>query len=189
MTVVGNMKKNLIIIALLTFLLSCCKTTVNTFQTNDTDKIGVKSNRFRGTVFSTHYQFDNLFVATADSIIRFTPTKEDIALTESILKEQISEANKRRINQFGRPQYIDKNLNKYFRQYVGFLNTNGDRIIHINMHWDRFTVTDRIKGYWDDRLDYTSDYSIVFDGGSRYWSVNVNLTSKTLYGLSVNGVV
>ena len=47
---------------------------------------------------------------------------------------------------------------------------------------------DRVKGYWDDRLDYTSDYSIVFDGGSRYWSVNVNLTSKTLYGQSVNGV-
>ena len=65
----------------------------------------------------------------------------------------------------------------------------GDSIIHINFQWDRFTLFDRIKGYWDDRLDYTSDFSIVFDGGSRYWNVNVNLTSKKMFGLSVNGVV
>ena len=181
------MTKPLIIITVLTLLVSC-RTSIETFQTSDTNKIGVKSNRFRGTLFTTSYQADKLFIDTADSLNRFAPTKDDIALAESILKEQIGEANKKRLNQFGKRQYIDRNLNKYFRQYVGFIDKNGDRIIHINFHWDRFTLIDRIKGYWDDRLDYTSDYSIVFDGGSRYWSVNANLTSNKLYGLSVNGV-
>jgi hypothetical protein len=161
---------------------------METIQTGDANKIGVKSNKFRGTIFTHSYQTDKLFITKVDSANRFTPTKENIKLAESILQEQISEANKRHVNQFGKRQYIDRNLNKYFRQYVGYLNENGDRTIHISFHWDKFTITDRIKGYWDDRLNYTSDYSIVFDGGSRYWSVNVNLTSKTLFGLSVNGV-
>jgi len=181
------MKKPLIIITALTLLFSC-RTTIETFQTYDANKIGVKSNKFTGTIFTTSYQTDKLFITKVDSANRFTPTKEDIKLAESILQEQISEANKRHVNQFGKGQYIDRNLNKYFRQYVGYLNENGDRSIHINFHWDKFTIIDRIKGYWDDRLNFTSDYSIVFDGGGRYWSVNVNLTSKTLFGLSVNGV-
>lgn len=180
------MKKSLIIIAALTLLVSC--RTMETFQTSDANKIGIKSNKFRGTLFTNSYQADKLFIDKADSLNRFTPTEKDIAIAESILKEQIREANKNRINQFSKRQHIDKNLNKYFRQYVGFIDKNGDRNIHINFHWDRFTLMDRAKGYWDDRLDYTSDYSIVFDGGSRYWSVNVNLASKKLYGLLVNGV-
>lgn len=185
--VVGNMKKSLIIITALTLLISC-RTTIETFQTIDANKIGVKSNKFRGTLFTNSYQEDKLFIKAVDSLKRFTPTEEDITLVESILNEQIREANKNRINQFSKRQYIDKNLNKYFRQYVGFIDKNGDRTIHINFHWDRFTLMDRVKGYWDDRLDYTADYSIVFDGGSRYWSAYVNLNSKKLYGLSVNGV-
>lgn len=185
--VVGNMIKSLIFIVALTILVSC-RTSIETFQTSDTTKIGVKATAFRGTIFTTTYQTDKLLIDNADSTIRFTPTREEIILAESILQDKISEANRQHVNQFGKRQYIDRNMNKYFRQYVGFIDNNGDRNIHINFHWDRFTLLDRIKGYWDDRLDYTSDYSIVFDGGSRYWSINVNLTSKTLHGLSVNGV-
>ena len=133
--------------------------------------------------------FDKLFIQPADTLNRFTPTEANIVLAETILKKQIKGLNKIRINQFGKRDDIDKHLNKYFRQYIGFINEQGDSIIHINFHWDRFTLTDRIRGYWDDRLDYTSDFSIVFDGGSRYWNINVNLTSKKLFGLSVNGVV
>jgi hypothetical protein len=181
------MTKSLVIIFVLTLLVSCT-TTIATFQTTDKEKIGVKSNRFRGTIFTTSYQANKLFIATADSINRFTPTQKDIAFAENILREQIEKANKPHTNQFGKRQYIEKNLSKYFRQYVGLINKQGERIIHVNLHWERFTLKDRIKGYWDDRLDYTSDFSTVFDGGSRYWSINVNLTTKTLYGLSVNGV-
>jgi hypothetical protein len=187
LNVVGNMKKPLLFTTALTILISC-KTAIETFQTSDANKIGIKSNKFRGTLFTNSYQADKLFIDGVGSLNRFTPTKEDIALAESILKEQIREANKSRINQLSKRQHIDKNLNKYFRQYVGFIDKNGERTIHINFHWDRFTLMDRVKGNWDDRLNYTSDYSIVFDGGSRYWSANVNLTSKKLYGLSVNGI-
>lgn len=182
-----NMPKSLIIVSVLAILVSC-RTYIKTYQINDIDKIGVKSNRLKGTVFKNSYYANNLFINTLDSLKRFTPTENDIDLAERILKEQIREVNKRHINQIGKHQYIERNLTNYFRQYIGYINEKGDRTIHINFHWDRFTIMDRLKGYWDDRLDYTSDYSMVFDGGSRYWSINVNLSSKTLYGLSVNGI-
>jgi hypothetical protein len=181
------MKSSLIIITILTVLVSC-RLTITTFQTSHTNKIGVKSNQFRGTLFTKSYQSDNLFIDPVDSLNRFTPTEEDILLAESILNEQIRDANHNRINQFSKRQSIERNLKKYFRQYIGFIDRNGDRTIHINFHWDRFTLIDRLKGYWDGRLDYTSDYSIVLDGGSHYWSTTVNLTKRKLYGLSVNGV-
>jgi hypothetical protein len=185
--VVGNMTKFLTLIIFLTLLLSC-STTVKTFQTSDADKIGVKSNKFEGTIFKSTYPKDKLFILPSDSLTKFTPTGEDIKLAETILNEQIQKVNNPRINQFGKSQYIDKNLNKYFRQYVGFINEQGDSVIHINFHWNRFTIFDRIKGYWDDRLEYTSDFSQPLDGGSRYWNINVNLSEGHLYGLSVNGV-
>lgn len=160
---------------------------MKTFSTSDANKIAVKSNRFRGTIFTAAYNTGQ-FIITTDSVSRFTPNQEDIFLAETILKDQIKEINKGHPNQLLKREYIEKNLSKYFRQYVGFTNSNGERIVHINMHWDRFSLSDRISGYWDSRLDYTSDYSIVFDGGSRYWSINVNLNSKKLFGLSVNGI-
>ncbi len=185
--VVGNMTKLAVTILTLTLFLSC-KTTIETLQTSDPNKIGVNANKFRGTIFKSTYPGDKLFIQPADTLNRFTPTKADIELAETILKTQIESLNNRHINQFRKGQYIDKNLNKYFRQYIGFINEQGDSTIYLNFHWDRFTFTDRIKGYWDDRLKYTSDFSIVFDGGSRYWSVSVNLNTKKLFGLSVNGV-
>lgn len=181
------MTKFLIYILCLTLLLSC-RTSVKTFQTTDTDKIAVKSNKFKGTIFKSTYSNNKLFIRSIDSLTKFTPTKENIVLAEIILKEQIQKVNKSRVNQFGKREYIDRNLNKYFRQYIGFINEQGDSIVHINFYWNRFTIFDRIKGYWNDRLEYTSDFSVPLDGGSRYWNINVNLTNKQLYELSVNGV-
>ncbi|HET7115091.1 MAG TPA: hypothetical protein VFI29_01285 [Hanamia sp.] len=180
------MRNSRIIIFVLAILTSC-KTSIATFQTSDTDKIGVTSNHFRGTIFKSSYPEENLFIQAGDKLNRFTPTKENIALAESILKSQIRKANKAHFNQPGKHKYLEKNLNKYFRQYIGFINEHGDSIIHINFQWDRFTMTDRLKGYWDNRLKYNSDFSQVFDGGSHYWNVNVNLNKKRLYQLSVNG--
>ncbi len=182
------MKTKFFGLLLIAILLFSCKTTVETFQTDDANKIGVKSNKFCGTVFKAIDSGNLHFIQPFVSLDKFTPTREDIQLAEAILKTQIESINSHRINQFGKQGYIDKHLNKYFRQYIGFINEQGDHVIHINFHWNRFSIFDRLKGNWDDRLNYTSDFSIVLDGGSRYWNVNVNLTTKKLSGLSVNGV-
>ncbi len=168
--------------------LTSCKSSVATFKTSDLQKIGVKTGKFRGTAFDSTYDDEKLFIHNHIAVRKFTPTKQDIDAAERILKNQIKKANERKPNQFSQKEYIDRNLNKYFRQYVGFLNKEGHKVIRINMHWDKYTALDRLKGYRDSRLDFTSDYSIVMDGGYRYWSVNVDLTTGSLYNFSVNGV-
>lgn len=180
--------KQLLTVILILIFLNSCKTTLTTFDTTDKEKIGVKSNKFRGTIFKSSYPKDNLFINSVDSVNRFTPTETDIKLAEAILKQQLEKFNNPRINQFGKKQYIDKNLNKYFRQYIGFINEKGEKLVHINFYWDKYSLFDRLKGYDDQRLTYTSDFAMVLDGGSHYWNINVNLTKHNLERLEVNGV-
>jgi len=180
--------KALLALISISLLLVTCKATIKTFETTDKDKIGVKSNKFRGTIFKSSYPKQKLFIDSASNVIRFTPTESEIVIAETILKQQIEKINNPRINQFGKKQYIDKNLYKYFRQYVGFINDKGDTIIHINFSWDNYSLFDKIKGYEDSRNDYTSDFTLVLDGGSHYWNVNVNLKKNQLERLEVNGV-
>lgn len=173
---------------LFSIILSGCSTAVKTFQTTDAHKIGVQSNKFRGTIFKSTYPEENLLMYLGVRYKRITLTKEEVELAEKVLKQQIKTANRAHMNQLKKREYIHRNLPKYFRQYIGFIDEKGNKIVHINCHWDNFSIVDRLKGYWDSRLEYTSDYSIVFDGGSHYWSVNVDLNKKVLYGLSVNGL-
>jgi len=184
----GNIFMKLLTLVSILLFLEGCKTTIKTFDTSDKDKIGVHSNKFRGTIFKSSYPKDKLFISGADSINRFTPTNEDIQLAETILKQQIEKLNNPRVNQFHKKQYVDKNLNKYFRQYVGFINDKGDKVIHINFYWDKYTLLDRLHGYDDERREYTSDFVLTLDGGSHYWNVNVNLTTNKLERLEVNGL-
>lgn len=123
-----------------------------------------------------------------DSTKRWTPDADDIKLAERILKEQIKDANKNKQNQMDGCPIIHKHLNDYFRQYVGLINDKGHKIIHVNMSWDKFTLRDRIVGSSDSRLDFNSDYSIVFDGCSYHWEVSIDMVDKKIIGLGVNGV-
>ena len=163
-----------------------CKTTISIFQTTDPDKMGVKSNKFSGTIFTSSYPQNKLFFSDTLSLRRFTPNEKQIKQAEETLASQIQEFNNHKLKQ-EKDRYIDKNLKSYFRQYFGYIDNIGDSIIHINFSWNKYTLSDKIKGYGDSRLTYTSDYSITLDGGSEYWNVDVNLTKQKLESLYVNG--
>ncbi len=83
---------------------------------------------------------------------------------------------------------IHRNLNSYFRQYVGIVNDKGQRVVHINFYWNKYGLLDRLKGFADRRLDHDSDYTVVFDGCSHYWQINVNFEEKKLSNLMINGI-
>lgn len=82
---------------------------------------------------------------------------------------------------------LEKNLPAYFRQYVGFINRKGEKIIHLNFHWNKYSAADKLTGYTDHRLQYDSAYFVVFDGGSYYWQVDANITKMQFSSLWVNG--
>ncbi len=107
---------------------------------------------------------------------RYTPTLDEVRYTEKILKDSIVYIKRKEPAHSG---FITKNLNRYLRQYVGFINENGDKIVWINFLYknDSFINT----AYLNDAV------ITVNDGGEYYWSIKVNITKNKLYDIVVNG--
>jgi hypothetical protein len=169
----------------LCYTLSSCQSEASLFKV-DNSKIGVNYKRTRGTIFDNTYPFYLFFLGDdIDSTKRWTPNKEDIELAEQILKTKIRKINHNYPKDYG-PR-VNRRLNSYFRQYVGYTNEKGQRIIHANCSWDRRSLINKILGD-DERLKFNSDYSVVMDGGSYHWQIEINLDERTIYGFRVHGV-
>jgi hypothetical protein len=177
------MREALIIIGV-TWSLSACQSEAKLF-TVDKSKIGVRYKNSRGTIFNEKYPFYLFFLGNnLDSTKRWTPKKEDIELAEQILKMNIKKIKHSYPKDYG-PR-VDNRLYSYFRQYVGYRNEMGHKILHINCSWDKRSFAN-ILGE-DERLKFNSDYSMVMDGGSYYWEVEIDLDNRTIYGFGVHGV-
>ena len=136
----------------------------------------VKQKKYQGYIFPKEYS-SNL-VHLEDLKERFTPSVSDIIKAEVALVNQIRDINKSRLNQSGSCPVIDQNLPKYKRQYIGYINQNGDKIIWIN-----FIGGKEIKNA--DQLG--RNIIVVLDGCSYYWNIKVNISKGLLYDLYVNG--
>jgi hypothetical protein len=109
---------------------------------------------------------------------RFTPSRTEVDQAEKTLVEDLEELNNPLINQGGKYNpIIHKNLKKYNRQYFGYIDNNGDKILLINCFWKQ---KNRFENWTKERV-------MVLDGGSHYWSIKLNLTTGKLFDLSVNG--
>jgi hypothetical protein len=138
------------------------------------DPVFTKGKCYSGYIFDKSH---DVLYSINNQRERFTPLDTDIADAETILCKGIKEKNKERINQIGNCPVIDKNLKKYQRQYLGFINLKGEKIIWINFIWGK-TMDDKIS----------KDVLFVNDGCSHYWNIKINLTTKELFDLDINGV-
>lgn len=109
---------------------------------------------------------------------RFTPTHENITEAELALRTKLEDLNYLLTHQSNSP-VIHKNLSKYLRQYFGYIDENGNRILIINCFWKN--VDKMAKKLW------LKDRITVRDGGSFYWNVKYNLDTGELFDLEVNG--
>ncbi|WKN30325.1 hypothetical protein PZB74_15275 [Porifericola rhodea] len=110
---------------------------------------------------------------------RFTPTRAEIELAEETLQSNLKKINRNLVNQDGTKYnpIIHQNLKKYKRQYFGYLDEDGNRILLINAFWGEDESSD----------DWLRERVLVFDGGSYYWSIRYNIDKHKLFGLQVNG--
>ncbi len=106
---------------------------------------------------------------------RFTPTKQDIDKSEFALIRDLEKLNRQKQNQTSTP-LIHKNLRRYKRQYFGYIDKDGQRILLINCFWDK----DAENSWLKDRVQ-------VFDGGSYYWDIKYCIDKDKLFDLSING--
>lgn len=145
---------------------------ISSKQTNDV--IYIKESTFEGYIFDKNYY---ALISIKKQKERYTPTKEDIIKAESVIERNLSRANKFLENQGENCPIIHKNLRNYTRQYLGFINNHGDKIIWINFIWKSKTIEDNLS----------SDILFMMDGCSYYWNIKVNLNSKKLFDLHING--
>ncbi len=133
----------------------------------------VFGSNYHGFAFHKDWDVD---VSIKDEQGRFTPTDADIAMAEKIMQKKLAYLNRDHINQEGRCPVIDEYLNKYTRQYVGFMDEHGFRVIWMNF-------------VWDDKLEKLMGNDIVLaEGGcGHFWHLSVNLDTEKAYNLEVNG--
>ena len=175
------MKKLLFILPLLLFLKVSAQKIKSIERLSDHSSY-VKGNNFEGVIFSENY-FQQSSDTAETKIKRFTPTVEDIILAERILIKKGNDTTNK-----GDILYIFNNLKKYHRQYIGYFNNKGERMIYVNcFQLDKDQLSEKIKK--SARVpDWHNTLYIVDDGGRRYWQAHINLDKKEINDISVNGV-
>lgn len=133
----------------------------------------IEGKGFKGYVFGKD---EIVLVSIKQQKSRCTPSKEDILKVEQLLKAKLELANKDLENQLGNYPVIHEKLKKYLRQYVGFVNSKGEKVIWVNFLWNK-------------DLTEKAAYEIIHvqDGGSYFWSIKINIDKEELFELSVNG--
>ena len=132
----------------------------------------VLGSNYHGYVFNKEWDVD-ILVENQDG--RFTPEDIDIAKAEKLMQKKLAFLNRNHENQEGMCPIIDEHIRKYIRQYVGFTDINGAKIIWINAVWEG-TFTDLVS----------KDIVRTSGGCGHYWSIKVNLDTEKVYGLEVN---
>ncbi|MBR5784814.1 MAG: hypothetical protein IKY43_06585 [Bacteroidales bacterium] len=131
----------------------------------------VKTSTYEAYVFSKEFWVD-FQVENQES--RYTPSNSDVDKAEKLIKKRLAYVNRNHENQENCP-IIDENLRQYKRQYVGFTDAYGAKVLWINFVWDPKL---------DDKMD--KEITTVEGGCSHYFHLKVNLDTETIYGLEVN---
>jgi hypothetical protein len=132
-----------------------------------------KGKGYKGYVFDTSYL---VLKSIKEQQSKVVLSCDEIKMAEDILKNKLAAFNADKINQSADCPDISRKLRKYCRQYFGFINTKGEKIVWINMFWNRD---------FNDKAKY--ELISVNDGCSYYWNIEVNITTQTLFNLKVNG--
>lgn len=132
-----------------------------------------KGKGYKGYVFDTSYL---VLKSIKEQQSKAVLSCDEIKIAENILKKNLAALNANKINQTKGCPNISKKLCKYRRQYFGFINSKGEKVIWINM-------------FWNKELNEKAKYELISvnDGCSYYWDIEVNITTNSLSNLQVNG--
>ncbi|NIG53540.1 hypothetical protein [Chitinophaga sp. Cy-1792] len=103
---------------------------------------------------------------------RFTPTPAEIAIVERIVKLQLEEEEKTSSYKL----HICAHLKMYKRQYVGFFDKSGHKVIWVNALLSNYP------------FPLSSQIIEVDDGGESFWQMLIDLKEKKGFGFSINSL-
>ena len=131
----------------------------------------ITTSDYESYVFSKEFYVD-FKIENEES--RYTPSNSDVDKAEKIIRKKIASINQDHDNQESCP-LIDENLKKYKRQYIGFTDVYGAKILWVNFVWDP---------QLDSKID--NEITTVEGGCSRYFHLKINLDTQKIYDLTVN---
>ena len=167
------------------FIIVSCKSTFKIVEQPTEYSTVIEKGRITGVIFKEN---SNCFLCL-QARERFTPTIDEIEKAEQILKQKLEKVNSQKINQVDNCPIIHKNLKSYRRQYFGYVDSSGDKIIYVTFNWDRYTLLNRIRGYpKDENENWKKEKELVLDGCSYHWEIKINLNTEELFDLKVNGI-
>ena len=130
-------------------------------------------------IFDWHNDNSSLWISVDSTLEKFSPTIEQIGFAKELSKNHIDSLEQNRdskiVKQYGK--ILKFKHSDYYRQYVGFIDAKGNKIIFINAVCKAYGQKDDLKKRW----------VFVLDGGSCYYQIKVDLTNKKCLDFSVNG--
>lgn len=179
----NRMKKTFII--LFSALLLSCNSNFKVVEKPTEYSEIVKCGKIIGANF---YENGDCFMCL-QNVKRFTPNLEEIKIAEKILRKNIREINSKKINQRNGCLIIHKNLNMYRRQYFGYFNDKNEKVIYVTFNKNKLSLIEKIKGIQKDESDnWKKEKEIWQDGCSSHWQIKINLETKALFELEINGI-
>ena len=131
----------------------------------------VKGDDYEGATFNGKY----MITKNKDKVSYFTPSTKEIDSLEAIIKARLSEFKKTKTEREF-PTFIIDSLKDYRRQYFGYINDKGERVIYFNF----FHSSSSVYGWREGEI-------VVKDGGHYYWRMKWNLTTNVIFEFYVNG--
>lgn len=132
----------------------------------------IKGAGFEGVVFINSYSPDELEKLPGT---RFTPTNDEVIFVEKLLRKNLDTCD----NSDKQSVHVRRYLKKYIRQYFGYINDKGEKVIYINgFVRDLEPIRDN---------SWQKEIVIIMDGGNANWRIKINLNTKSLFDFNVNG--
>jgi hypothetical protein len=119
-----------------------------------------------------------------DSAISFTRLQpEELLEVEYLLRTEVQKYKQNHSHIYKQSyEYASLPLEKYYRQYVSFTNTKGNKLVWIN-----FFCED--SSHDEESFNQAWKYGLVkvSDGGECYFQIQINLTTHQVVYMMVNG--
>jgi hypothetical protein len=99
---------------------------------------------------------------------RFTPSHANVDSAEVALRTKL--------NVISQDYTIAKDLDHYYRQYLGYMDDKGHHYITIGFVW-----MDKVSS-----KKYLNNFIVLKDGGDKQWQVKFDVETNSLFELAVN---
>ena len=147
----------------------------------------IKRGKVEGVYFSSEYPF----FTESGLQNSFTSSLNEIEEAERILHRDLKKSYVRTHTIYDCGPNIYHNLSKYKRQYFGYTDNLGHKIMQINCRWNKRNIYDFVdQVFYREPADTAwkvIERGVPIGGCSYYWEIKVDITQKKLFDLRVGG--